>query len=219
MTSSPPLLSSDSSTSSTPSTSSIAATNPTPTTQTTTTLVTMNCCKLQLSSNGAEHDMKCNLYKAQLMSQQQQQPTKSSTPTAAINTKSTLSSSSSSPSSSSSSSAAISCSSSNEKIVDVDIDTTKEKEKINLVNTESKSSPNEVAATVPTSETSTAPKPVTRPRSIQPQISISQVNGMNNVKAQAFTLSSLRPNTNRPTTTNAAANNKPHNATPIMTEI
>ena len=28
-----------------------------------------NCCKLQQSSNGMEHDLKCNLYKAQLMSQ------------------------------------------------------------------------------------------------------------------------------------------------------
>jgi hypothetical protein len=30
------------------------------------------CCRLQASSNGAEHDLKCNLYKAQLMQQQQQ---------------------------------------------------------------------------------------------------------------------------------------------------
>ena len=29
-----------------------------------------HCCKLQLASNGVEHDLKCNLYKAQLMSQQ-----------------------------------------------------------------------------------------------------------------------------------------------------
>jgi len=30
-----------------------------------------NCCKSQLNSNGTDHDMKCNLYKAQLMKKQQ----------------------------------------------------------------------------------------------------------------------------------------------------
>jgi hypothetical protein len=35
--------------------------------------VVQKCCRLQASSNGAEHDLKCNLYKAQLMQQQQKQ--------------------------------------------------------------------------------------------------------------------------------------------------
>jgi hypothetical protein len=30
-----------------------------------------NCCKSQLNSNGVEHDLKCNLYKAQMMKKQQ----------------------------------------------------------------------------------------------------------------------------------------------------
>jgi hypothetical protein len=42
--------------------------------QTTSNLIILNnCCKLQQSSNGAEHDMKCNLYKAHLMMNNQKQ--------------------------------------------------------------------------------------------------------------------------------------------------
>jgi hypothetical protein len=40
--------------------------------KTTAVTTVQKCCRLQASSNGAEHDLKCNLYKAQMMQQQQQ---------------------------------------------------------------------------------------------------------------------------------------------------
>ena len=39
----------------------------------TTSLVAAHCCKAQLASDGAEHDLKCNVYKAHLMKKEQQQ--------------------------------------------------------------------------------------------------------------------------------------------------
>lgn len=73
-------------------------------------------------------------------------------------------------------------------------------------------------ATVPTNinnEVTTKPVSV-RPRSIQSQVSISQMNGLNNINAQAFTLNNLRPNMPPQRPSNGS---KQHNATPIMTEI
>ncbi|CAF0742490.1 unnamed protein product [Brachionus calyciflorus] len=169
-----------------------------------------NCCKLQMTSNGAEHDQKCNLYKEKLMISHQKEKSLSSTvsPSSASSTCSEATSSSSEKLSD--------CEEKNLNMENRNSDKLNKKEiiidngKNDVSVMSSGSSSSSSAATVPMSDIRLA-----RPRSSQVQnnVKIVHLNAVNNnVKAQAFTLNSLKREMNRIQT-----NTNQHQA--ISTEI